>query len=209
MKKLGLIVAAATVAAAAGSALAAKGDPLNNTFVVDSSLISTNPTTVGGNLTQVNISGLTTNDEFGDLDNIVLLIPLGAGVSVTGVGWDVTITAPAPSWLSEIAVNFGNSSGLAAGSVDIGFSNVNAPGGPVNDSTAGAILKLADFNIPDVVLLPDGLLRIELWDAFDDNPGLADGIFNQGILTFQWIPTPGTLAFAGLAGLAGLRRRRR
>jgi hypothetical protein len=151
-------------------------------------------------------------DEEGDADNVVgivdLNVPLNPGETlvITGIGWNVNLTAFAPSVLDDMAVGFGATSG---GSV-IGLF----PGAGVfqsgTASFASPILKLADFGFPAIALVGDDL-RLEFYEFIDDNADLPDGFWAAGsVLSVQYqiVPTPGAAALFAAAGLVGLRRRR-
>src|SRR3990172_6788990 len=64
----------------------------------------------------IDVSGILSMDEYGDTDNVFGVFDIDgtwAGYSnfrLTGIGWDVDLYADSPSWLSEIAVSFENTS---------------------------------------------------------------------------------------------------
>lgn len=134
----------------------------------------------------------------------------GSSVTMTSIGWDVNQTSFGGSWLSEMQIYFDDN--IAPDGTGLflrpGVSQA-APGTNVNFSSGGQI-DLTDNLIANVVLA-NGILRLEFGETFDDFPGAVDGIFESGSFLFvgvQEIPAPGAAAVLGLAGLAGLRRRR-
>ncbi len=172
---------------------------------------SPDPARTGINV-DINVDGIESWDSLSDPDNTVLIIdvaaalglPSGTPVTMNGIGWDVTITTNDPSWLSEARIYFDDDINPDLTGLFL------APG--VNDSfpgsasySSGGIIKLADVGIPDIPL-PDGNLRVEFYESFDD---FADGVDATwaGTVTIQAVPEPGALSLLALAGLALIRRR--
>lgn len=145
-------------------------------------------------------------DEQGDEDNVVVLLDLGPNAVVNGIGWDVVLSATDPSWRSEISVLISDSSGV--GGFVLAPGEDNSPGGPTGYSSDG-ITKLADYQIPDVAVLADGLLRLEFFEDYDDFSNEIDGFWESGQLFFQVIPSPASAGLLGLAAVAAIGRKRR
>jgi hypothetical protein len=153
-----------------------------------------------------NTNNIQSWDPYGDADNVTDSIFLGANTRITGIAWDVQLTTLiSPSWLSEIAVAFENSSGaqlfLAPGDGDnFGGTDTYSSGGIVDLIGLGL-----DFNLG-----ADGILGLEFYETFDDYANRAEGLWKQGAITIQYevIPAPGALALMGLSGLVATRRRR-
>ncbi|HRP63690.1 MAG TPA: PEP-CTERM sorting domain-containing protein [Phycisphaerales bacterium] len=151
------------------------------------------------------VSGIFSNDGFGAAINEVFLINLGENAHIVGLDWDVTLFADSPSWRSEMIVTLSDSTGL--GGINLApAAGVNSPG----TGTYSGSADLVDLGL-DFVLGADGLLRLEFWESFVDYAGDWDGIWESGTLTIHYkpIPAPGALALLGVAGLAGIGRRRR
>lgn len=94
------------------------------------------------------------------------VLNIGVGNEMTGIGWEVTITANSPSWLDDAGVlfvpSFGDTSGLFL-----------RPGGGVETSgtqtfSSGGVLMLADAEIPNVPANAAGELYVQMWEAFVD-----------------------------------------
>lgn len=169
-------------------------------------------------LITVDVSGAESNGPQGDPLNTTITIDLaaelgaasGTQVNVDGLGWDVTIEAFEPSWLSEATVAFDNSVGttqlnLSPGAGDDFFGEETYSSGGIVDLIAPGY----DFS------LTDGVLVLEFYDSFDD--GLSpDAIWRSGVLTIEAflagaeVPAPAAIVLlaTGLAGIAVRRRRR-
>jgi len=173
-------------------------------------------------IVNVDISGIETRDAitvpyngFNNVLEVDLAAALGyasgTSITMTSIGWNVNISTFGESWLSEAQIYFDDNiapdgTGLflrpGAGS---GFP------GSANFDSMGQI-DLTDNAIPNIVLA-NGILRLEFGESFDDVAGAADAIFDSGSTLFVGVletavPAPGAAAVLGLAGIAGLRRRR-
>ncbi len=173
---------------------------------------------VGGGFGQradvvLDISGRQTFDPLGDSSNTVVLFdfavalgaPSGTPVSFNGIGWDTFQEALGLSWLSEMRIAFGPSSGPVAATLRTGAGN-----NPGTGSFSNPVIDFSAVPLPNVSL-PDGILRIEFFDSFDDAPDAVDGIYTSGstlTLRGEVIPTPAGAALLGLGGLLAARRRR-
>jgi hypothetical protein len=157
------------------------------------------------------VAGIYSNDEYGSPVNEVFNIDVGANAWVTGIGWDVSIYADSPSWLSEMTVAFEDSA-LSTGvflTVGVGddFSGAGA-------YSSGGIVDLVGLGLQFQVGA-DGKLRMEFFEDYDDFEGDWDGIWESGALSVQVMtpavpePTTYALMLLGLAAVAGVARRRR
>ena len=154
----------------------------------------------------INTTGITTTGEFGDPTNTVFTFTLGAGAQVTGLGYDVNLTAFDPSYLSEITVAFTPSDPNRKGFALAPGAGENNPG--TGSFSSGGIVDLGlDFNVAN-----DGILRVEFYETNGD-PVIPNGVFNGGTLNVQYaaVPEPATYALmvvgAGLL-LLGVQRAR-
>lgn len=166
-------------------------------------------------VTSFDVSGIFSNDLLGDPINERFTLALGSGAHITGIGWDVTLFADSPSFLSEMVVAFGTTSNpyfvfLTPGVTD-NFSGIES-------YSSGGIVDLIGLGL-DFFLDADGMLQLEFFEDFDDFLNDWDGIWEAGFIDIEYstgddpdpVPTPGALglllAGAGLLGFAGLRRR--
>ncbi len=156
------------------------------------------------------VAGIYSNDEYGSPINEVFNLDVGAGSWVTGIGWDVSIYADDPSWLSEMQVAFENSTQSTGVFLSVGVGD-DFPG--AGSYSSGGIVDLVGLGLQFQVGA-DGKLRMEFFEGFDDFPGDWDGVWDSGALSVQVmsaVPEPGTYALMllGLAGAAVVARRRR
>ncbi|MHC5004907.1 MAG: hypothetical protein ACYTJ0_17495 [Planctomycetota bacterium] len=115
-----------------------------------------------------------------DSSNVVLEIDLGQGenVTFTGIGWDMTLETIGASWASEASVAIGDT----AGNVAVYLSPAAEIEEPLFDAAtfiSGDVFKLADVGIEDMVL-PDGILRLQFFESYDDIPDEADAQWLNG-----------------------------
>ena len=163
----------------------------------------------------VDVTGIQSVGAIGTAGNTVLNFNVGAGVTITGISYNVTVTAFTPSWLSEIGLNFTDSDGVAGVSFTPAF-DTDAPGTGTYADAADLIALDLSFQVG-----ADGILRLEFFETFNDSAISPDGIWNSGTITFftdavdvppsSDVPEPasGLLMGAGLALIGYTARRRR
>lgn len=169
-----------------------------------------------GTIIPVNVAGTPSHDGAGAAGNAIMNInvatalglPNGTPCTMNGIGWDVSLFAdPAVgsfggSWLSELTAGFGPAGGPNAVNLRPGAgSNVSGTG-----SFSSPVLKFNTIPLPDIAL-PNGILRIEFFESFDDAAGVDDGRWVSGVLNVQAVPEPASFGLLALGGLALLRRR--
>lgn len=167
------------------------------------------PIGMASTIVDVDVAGIPSMDGNGSPNNVVLNLDLGAGAWVTGIGWDVGITAYDPSWLSEMMVAFEDSSQSTGVYLTVGAGD-NFSGS--SSYSSGGIVDLIGLGL-DFHVGADGKLRMEFFEGFNDFPDAADGVWDRGTISIQVaaIPEPGTYALMllGLAGITFVARRRR
>ncbi len=116
----------------------------------------------------LDLTGIDSVDLQGDPDNVVLTFDIGAGNQVTGISFDMGIASIGASWCSEADIFFTDSAVLTG--------VILTPGVGVDEvcdqefTSAG----VDDVTAFDVTAGPDGILRIEFAESFDDNTDSAD-----------------------------------
>ncbi|MEM7230261.1 MAG: hypothetical protein AAF432_15755 [Planctomycetota bacterium] len=156
----------------------------------------------------------------GSANNDVILFDLttmypsaAAGATITGVGWDVTVATNGGSWQSELTFAITDSLGDSLGVFLSPGAGSSTPG--TGTFSSGGIIKLVDAALPDIEIT-DGIIAIEMYEAFDDPSGTDNGAtldsITNGTLFLQIettdLPAPGGLALLGLAACSRRRRRR-
>lgn len=166
----------------------------------------------------INIGGTDSWDPEGSPNNTILTFDIaalageasGTPLEMTGLGWDVFQSTVGPSWGSEMVVSFGDNVGGLPG-LYLTPSGTGAPITGTENNSSGGILDLTDNSIPNVVL-PDGVLRLEFFDSYDDYPGGVDGHWEAGStldIAYKVVPAPSALGLLGIAGVGALGRKRR
>ncbi len=164
---------------ATGTVSADQNDPnsANNTMTVDVEVTGAadlifadgfeDPTPPGP--VCLDVTGAQGNGLVGDPANTVILLNIGAGNEVSGVAADIVLEAFDPSWLNEAQVLYGSTS---LGQVQLTPSTQGNPG--VEQYTTGGIINLADIPLPNITVDPDGILKLEFRETFDDSTVTPD-----------------------------------
>jgi len=108
----------------------------------------------------------------------------GERVEVIGVGWDLTVTTFGSSWMSESAFLM-----FDADDTPIDFEQIltipamgmDFPG--IETFSTGGVVDLVDSG-HEVMPLGRGVLTMEFFELFDDEPGLIDSLLT-GTLTLR------------------------
>jgi hypothetical protein len=158
-------------------------------------------------------SDIQSYGERGNAGNAVFELNVGANAAVTGVRYNVNVTAYAPSFLSELGLAFSDSTVTAGVLLTPGFGD-NSPGTATYSELLDLVAQQLGFSVGD-----DGILRLEFYEDFGDRL-FPDGIWNTGSLTFYFagdvidpgngVPEPASalLLGAGLAMMGYCSRRR-
>ena len=127
-----------------------------------------------GDLLCVSFDGQESWDALDDSDNIVIDLDIGANNLLAGVGWDIGIASVGASWLSEATIQHSSSAGSAdPNAINLAVGAGEDASGDQDFSSDGTLLIFADNELPNVVPGEDGILRLQLFESFDD---VADAI---------------------------------
>ena len=123
-----------------------------------------------------------------------------AGTPILNVTWDLTLTTYGGSYASEatILVRDGQNNRLAF--LYPAFGDDFSVTGATYQGSIDWTLTGEDF------VLGFDTLRLEFYEAFDDNFEAVDAVWN-GTITFN-VPTPGAMGLLGIGGILATRRRR-
>jgi len=154
----------------------------------------------------IDISGLSAYDGLGQSVNQVLDAMTSPYSDIHGIGWDLQVVTIGGSWLSDLRIQFRSHNGESFDASLFGSSN----GGSGQGQSYVPMIELWDELGFHFLQGPSGTLEVELYDTFIDNPGGAEATLMDGSVLYvqYWVPSPGTLALFGGAGLAAARRRR-
>lgn len=156
-------------------------------------------------------------DAAGSVNNVVLTFDVanlmgfasGTPITLQTISYDVNIETLGESWLREARMLFRNSANAPL------FNFAPTGTGPTAqvpsvgiENFFGGPLTLTGALPPAALQLPDGILKIEFFESFDDVADEIDAYYRSGSVTFTGIPTPGAAALLGLGALAAGRRRR-
>lgn len=140
------------------------------------------------------------------------VIGSGGAITIDSVEFiNLDFTAEGTSWQSEFVISLNQSSDSGAAGTfwdynpGIGFDD------PGTFTGSGSFANPSpQFSSGPFPLLADNTLLLYVYETFNDAGNARDAIVNSGTLriTYTEVPAPAAAGVLGLAGLAGLRRRR-
>jgi len=130
----------------------------------------------------VDFTDLDSWDGLDDTDNIIIDLNIGAGNALIGVAWDIGIDTLTPgfgSWLSEAVIQHSDSNGSAdPNAINLTVGVGNDAGGDM-DFSSGGVLLFSSVPLNDIVAGPDGILRLQLFESFDDEADAVDANYRN------------------------------
>jgi hypothetical protein len=185
-------------------ASSASGQPASGQLNLITPTVISQTQNLGSTTLVLDISGEQSWDALNDLSNTVLVVPLGAGSSMTGIGWDVNLATVGGSWLNEARFYFDGSDQDLMGLFLTPGAGDTFPG--VDSYSSGGIIDLSDNAIPDIPILGDGNLYIQLNESFDDVNNAVDANWTAGselTIEYEGVAVP-TVNQWGLIGLGAM-----
>ena len=168
----------------------------------------------------VDISGLPTGGA-DPLSDEIVIVDLGTGgrdALVYGVGWDVTIMANQPSWLSHVSFEFADSFGLSqnpAGIPEFGGDDFSGTA----SYSSGGINDISMIEVPGTTetfdlsfTAPGGILTLVLNEFVDDPSVSPDGFWGTPstiTVEYSYVPEPASISIVCIAGMSFFCLRRR
>lgn len=206
-RALGLVALSLVVTPAAVAHISASADNISPI-----TLIPREDTERGSFLIGLNIAGSNSWDAITDPDNDVILFNVaammghasGTPVTITAIGWNVTIDTVGASWISEARIYIDEPTMPGGLFIAPGLGN-DAPG--IASFSTGGQIPLSSISLPNLVL-PNGMLRLELYESFDDVANVIDAHWMSTIYVTA-IPAPGMVVTALFAASFSACRRRR
>jgi hypothetical protein len=143
----------------------------------------------------VDVASAQSVDELGQAGNTVITRDIGAYALVGSLAWNVTLTAYDPSWLQDMRLRIANTQGVG---ITLTLDSLQA---------AGTKQYIGSGNLVDLGLsfaaAGDGILRLEFFESYKDfGPGVADGQWDSGTLSFSVMPA--AVPEPAVAGLLAL-----
>ena len=154
-----------------------------------------------GDVIEIDIAGVNSNDSFGAAINDTLTYDLG-DIVITGIGWDNVVGDGSPT-----GVSWGNEMNMAVNATtNVAFfpsEGSGSAGGTWGPASSDGIIALSE-----ALALNGDALTLEFYESYDDATGATDATYVSGTITVEYsvVPAPGALALLGLAGM-GRRRR--
>ena len=128
--------------------------------------------------------GKTSNsDPFsGDPNNSVVLLNIGVGNEMTGPRLMPRSKHSRQAWLSETAILFSSTNPADPNAINLTVSGTDARAS--RRVSSDGVLLFADFSLPNIPAGPDGILRLEWFETFDDDTVDPDNAWSNAAAPF-------------------------
>lgn len=152
------------------------------------------------------------HDSFGTFGNFASVVDVatlagaaaGTRVDILSISWDLTVTTVVDSWMSDVTLHLDDADTLFPPS-----SNAVQIAPALGHNTTGSQSFADGAVLGQALVLSEGRLYLELFESFDDQPGVTEAMVSGRItIDYAVVPTPGALALLGLGLCAPARRRR-
>lgn len=150
----------------------------------------------------VDLAGFEVFGDFTATNNSYVDIPVFPHARITAAQWiNLQVVAEGDSFVHELYISLNNSDMTEFWD----YKPAPAAGQAKTYSGSGAFQTPADFGGP-FSLLADGILRVTIWDGFDDPSGddglIRDAYVTGGTLRITAVPEPSSLVLISAAGSA-------
>lgn len=156
----------------------------------------------------IDVGGWTADGGYGSGLSTNATYNLGVGTTIDDASFDITWTAPSPSWMSELVLSLNDSIAFVGGFYDtLPGAQDGSMDFPGTSSAAANFAASAGGFAGGPFTLTTGQLYVEIYDLFND-AGIDQRIDSGTItITYTPVPAPGAMALLGVAGLVARRRR--
>jgi len=161
---------------------------LDGSVALSAADLASLPRSTRGTPPALSVDGNTANGAYnsGDPNNSSLIINIGVGNQLIGIGWEVSVEAFAPSWLSEAAVAIVPNAGDPTGLFLTPVPGTDGPG--VETASSEGILLFDDAGIAPIPANAAGELYFEWHEGFNDGAVDPDSQWSDSASPITLLP---------------------